>query len=159
MGLTRPDLFSVLAGVPLKSASRFSESEADAIVEIIEARLGLKGPTQPLVPADPIKVGLCVIDKDLRFVQINEVLAQINGRTAEAHIGKHIAEVLPGAAEGVVPQLLHVLNTGEPIVGGEVVTETPAHPGEERRYLHNYYPICGTDGAVSEVNCIVVGAA
>ncbi len=100
-------------------------------------------------------VGLCYFDTDLRFLYINEWLARINGLPVEAHLGKTIDEVLKDVAVGVVPQLRNVLQTGEPIIEGEVEAETPAHPGESRHYMHNYYPDKSDDGKVVGVSCVV----
>jgi PAS domain S-box-containing protein len=100
-------------------------------------------------------VGLCYFDTDLRFLYINEWLARINGLSVETHLGKTIDELLKDVAVGVVPQLRHVLQTGEPIIKGEVETETPAHPGELRHYMHNYYPDKSKDGTVVGVSCVV----
>ena len=100
-------------------------------------------------------VGLCYFDTDLRFLYINEWLARINGLSVEAHLGKTIDEMLKDVAASVVLQLRHVIQTGEPIIEGEVVAETPAHPGESRHYLHNYYPDKSKDGTVVGVSCVV----
>ncbi len=75
-------------------------------------------------------VGLCYFDTDLRYVYINEWLARINGFPVEAHLGKTIVELLKDVAAGIVPQLCHVIQTGEPIIEGRVEAETPAHPGD-----------------------------
>ncbi len=100
-------------------------------------------------------VGLCYFDTDLRFLYINEWLARINGLEVEAHLGKTIDEILQDVAAGVVPQLRQVLKTGEPIIEGTVEAETPAHPGESRHYMHNYYPDKNKDGTVVGVSCVV----
>jgi PAS domain S-box-containing protein len=100
-------------------------------------------------------VGLCYFDTDLRFRYINEWLARINGIPAEEHLGKTIDELLEDVAGGVVLQLRHVLETGEPITEGEVEAETPAHPGELRHFMHNYYPDKRKDGTVVGVSCVV----
>ncbi len=100
-------------------------------------------------------VGLCYFDTDLRFLYINEWLARINGLKVEAHLGKTIDEVLKDVAAGVVPQLRLVLQTGEPIIEGTVEAETPAHPGESRHYMHNYYPDKSKDGMVVGISCVV----
>jgi len=100
-------------------------------------------------------VGLCYFDTDLRYVYVNEWLARINGLSVQAHLGKTIDEVLKDVAAGVVPQLRHVLETGEPIIEGTVEAETPAHPGESRHYMHNYYPDKSKDGTVVGVSCVV----
>ena len=100
-------------------------------------------------------VGLCYFDTDLRFLYINEWLANINGLPVEAHLGNTIDEVLKDIAVDVVPQLRHVLETGEPVIEGQVEAETPAHPGEPRHYMHNYYPDKNENGTVVGVSCVV----
>ena len=100
-------------------------------------------------------VGLCYFDTDLRYRYVNEWLARINGLPVAAHLGKTIDEVLKDVAAGVVPQLRLVVQTGEPIIEGTVEAETPAHPGESRHYMHNYYPDKGKDGTVVGVSCVV----
>ncbi len=100
-------------------------------------------------------VGLCYFDTDLRYRYVNEWLARINGLPVEAHLGKTIDEVLKDVAAGVVPQLRLVVQTGEPIIEGTVEAETPAHPGESRLYMHNYYPDKSEDGTVMGVSCVV----
>ncbi len=91
----------------------------------------------------------------LRFLYINDWLASINGLSVKAHLGKTIDEVLKDVAAGVVPQLRLVVQTGEPVIEGTVEAETPAHPGESRLYMHNYYPDKSKDGAVVGVSCVV----
>jgi len=100
-------------------------------------------------------VGLAYFNVDCRFIYINEWLARINGLSVEAHLGKTVLEVIPHVAEGIVPQLRLVLQTGEPIIDGRVEAETPAHPGESRHYMHNYYPDVSEGGTVVGVSCVV----
>ena len=100
-------------------------------------------------------VGLCYFDTDLRYRYINEWLARINGVSVEAHLGHTIDEVLKEIAAYVVPEFRHVLETGEPIIEGEVEAETPAHPGEARCYMHSYYPDKSKDGTVVGISCVI----
>jgi PAS domain S-box-containing protein len=100
-------------------------------------------------------IGLCYFDKDLRFLYVNEWLARINGLSVQAHLGKKIQEVLKDVAADTVAQLRQVLETGEPIIDGTVEAETPAHPGESRHYMHNYYADESKDGTVVGVSCVV----
>ncbi|TDJ30857.1 MAG: PAS domain S-box protein [Gammaproteobacteria bacterium] len=104
---------------------------------------------------DSAPIGLCYFDADLRFRYVNPWLARINGLPVEAHLGKTIRQLLHDVAAGVEPQLRRVLETGEPIIEGEVEAETPAHPGELRHYMHNYYPDKSKDGTVVGVSCVV----
>ena len=100
-------------------------------------------------------VGLCYFDRDLRFLYINEWLARINGLPVEAHLGNTVDELLRDAAAGIVSQLRQVLQTGQPIINGKIEAVTPAHPGESRYYVHNYYPDKSMDGIVMGVSCVV----
>ena len=100
-------------------------------------------------------IGLCYFDTVLRYRYVNEWLARIHGLSVEAHVGKTIEEVIPAVAVRVGPQLRQVLQSGEPIVEAEVEVETPAHPGESRRYRHSYYPDKREDGMVVGVSCVV----
>ena len=100
-------------------------------------------------------VGLCCFDTNLRFLHINDWLAAINGMPVEEHLGRTISEVLPDVAAGVESQLRHVIETGEPIIGGTVDAETPAHPGLTRTFEHNYLPIKSGDDTVVGVSCVV----
>ncbi len=102
-------------------------------------------------------VGLCYFDSELRYVRINDFLAAINGRPAEAHVGKTVMDVLPElAAAGVAKDLRQVRDSGDPVIQGTVTAETPAHPGEEHTYLHDYYPLRSDDGEIIGVACAVV---
>src|SRR6185503_4882069 len=40
-------------------------------------------------------VAVAVVDRDLRYVRVNDVLAAMNGRPAAAHIGRTLHEVIP----------------------------------------------------------------
>ena len=102
-------------------------------------------------------VGLCYFDAELRYVQINDFLAAINGLPSEAHIGKSLTEVLPEiAAAGVEKELRGVLESGDPVIRGTVTMEPLAHPGEEHTYMHDYYAIRAGDGEIIGVSCCVV---
>ena len=72
-------------------------------------------------------IGLKILDNQLRFVQINEPLAQINGLPAAAHIGKTLREVLPGLAPQLEPFYQQVLSTRESILNVELSGEVPSH--------------------------------
>jgi PAS domain S-box-containing protein len=102
-----------------------------------------------------LPVGLCYLDTDLRFIYINDWLAEINGIPAEEHFGRTLGELIPDVAAGVEAQYRQVIDTGEPIIGGTVEAETPAQPGIKRHFQHSYFPIRSDDGAVIGLSCIV----
>ncbi|MBD2501462.1 PAS domain S-box protein [Anabaena azotica] len=86
-------------------------------------------------------IGLNVLDADLRFVRINERLAEINGFSVEAHIGRTIRELLPDLADAAEQLLRRILATGEPVFNVEITGETPAQPGVQRTWLESFLPL------------------
>ncbi|MFN6534996.1 MAG: PAS domain S-box protein [Nostoc sp. EkiNYC01] len=86
----------------------------------------------------PIGIGLW--DEKLRYVRLNQALAEINGLPQEVHIGKTLAELLPGVNVEVTEAFRRVVETGE-FISQETTGETPAAPGKQRYWSVNYYPI------------------
>lgn len=100
-------------------------------------------------------IGLCCFDSNLRYILINDWLAGLNGLSVEAHLGRSLQELLPDVAEGVEAQLRQVLETGEPIHGGEVSAETPAQPGVRRYFQHHFFLVNSDSGSSRSVACVV----
>src|SRR3954452_23243040 len=100
-------------------------------------------------------VGLAFFDHELRYVRINEALAQINGVSVDEHVGRSLPEVLPEADQAVVDQIRHVLETGEPLTDVEVHVATQRDPGRPRLFNASYYPVRGADGEPIGVGAVV----
>ncbi|WP_017658918.1 PAS domain-containing protein [Baaleninema simplex] len=100
-----------------------------------------------------LPVGLALVDENLVFLKINDILAEINGLTARDHIGKTVREILPELAEELEQLYQRVLATREPIRNLEVGGITPADPQRLRTWLISYNPLELPDGklAVSSV--------
>ncbi len=90
--------------------------------------------------------GVVVLDGSLRFVFVNDVTAAINGRPAEEHVGRSLVEVIGDTGARLVPMLEEILATGTPVIGIDVVGETPALPGETRIWSGSYLPYTLGDG-------------
>ena len=101
-------------------------------------------------------VGLCLLDRNLRYVRINDRLAAINGVPAGAHIGRSIHEVVPEIAPTLKPMLERVLETSEPVVDLEIRGSTPAQPDAERDWLASFYPLTARDGSVKGVSVVIL---
>ncbi|MGP1385749.1 MAG: PAS domain S-box protein [Thainema sp.] len=86
-------------------------------------------------------IGLNVVDTELRFVRINQRLAEINGLPVDAHIGRTIRELLPDLADAAEQLLRPILATGEPLLNVEISGETPAQPGVQRTWLESFLPL------------------
>lgn len=115
-------------------------------------------------PAAPIEfedlyrnapVGLCVLDRELRWVRINHRLAEFNGIPAADHVGRRLPELMPEVAQATEPAIRAVLETGEPRLNIELIAETPAQPGMPRSWLMHLEPIRGEQGEVSGVSIVV----
>jgi PAS domain S-box-containing protein len=101
-------------------------------------------------------VGLCFVDAEQRFININNRLAEIDGIPLEKHIGRTVREVLPDAADTLEPVLRRVIETGEPSMNVEQSVATAAQPGVARHFIAGFYPIKNGGGRVLGVNVVVM---
>lgn len=96
-------------------------------------------------------VGKAVLDRELRYLCINETLAAFNGRSVEAHLGRTVAEVLPDAYPAVAPLLKGVVERGESHRNFRVSVEVPDAPGALSEWEASYLPIPLPDGSIGGV--------
>ncbi|MEG4503764.1 PAS domain S-box protein [Microcoleus sp. F8_C2] len=101
-------------------------------------------------------VGLCIHDRQLRFLQINEALAEINGRSVEAHLGKTTDDILGEFAPGINALLQQVLTTGKPSINLERSTEVSSKTGAGRYWLVSHFPIFKDAEQPIAVGCILI---
>ncbi len=101
-------------------------------------------------------VGLCILDKELRYVQVNQLLAEINGIAIAEHIGKTLNEVLYQISDFIEPLYRRVLTTGEAILNQELNGTSLKEPDIFRNFLVSYFPIPGADGRPSDVGSVLV---
>ena len=101
-------------------------------------------------------IGLAYFDRELRFVRVNDALAEINGVPAADHIGRTVPEVLPDLDPAILESFRHVIESGEPLEEVEVHGQTPADPGVDRTWLETFYPVSGGDGEVLGMGAVVV---
>jgi two-component system cell cycle sensor histidine kinase/response regulator CckA len=100
--------------------------------------------------------GLAIVDRERRYIHINETLAQMDGLSAEAHLGRTIDEILPDFARSVTPLLESVLRTGQPVLDAEITAPTVGLAGALRHWRASYFPIHGSAGRLDGVGCVVV---
>jgi two-component system CheB/CheR fusion protein len=104
---------------------------------------------------DTTPVGLSLLDRDLRYLRINEQLAEINGFPAKDHLGRKQSEMLPEIHEKIRDVQLMVLETGESSSGHAVSGATAAQPDIERYWIVDYYPVRTVEGEVFAVGTCV----
>ncbi|MBW4433323.1 MAG: PAS domain S-box protein [Pelatocladus maniniholoensis HA4357-MV3] len=103
-----------------------------------------------------VPVGMNILDDQLRYVQINEQLANINGHPQSEHIGKTLWDMVPEVAPFVVPLCEQVLQTAKPILNIEVSAPLPSESDIIRHFLTSYFPIFGEDIHPCGVGTVVV---
>ncbi len=101
-------------------------------------------------------VGLSLLDRDFRFVRLNETMAKIEGASVAQALGRTAREVTPKMADRLEPVFKRVIRTGRPIMNLEIRAENPREPGVERDWLASYYPVKAADGSVQGVGCVVL---
>jgi EAL domain-containing protein (putative c-di-GMP-specific phosphodiesterase class I) len=84
-------------------------------------------------------VGLCFLDRNLRYVNLNERLADLNGAPAGAHIGRKVQEMIPDLFTRIQPFLLRALG-GEAIEGVEAFKLSPDSGSPDKTLLVSYQP-------------------
>ena len=144
----------MIAAAPLKLASisstRNGKSSSASCLEAI--------PTQRFAQLQAIydgaPVGLAFLDKDLRHVSVNRRLAEMNGLSVEALIGKTVKEVLPGLFSMIEPYLLRALQ-GEEIADVEITPLARAGGESGKTRLLFYQPAFDEAGEVIGISISV----
>ena len=77
-------------------------------------------------------VGLSLHDQDLKYLRINQTLADINGMSIAEHIGKTVAEIPSDLAEGIESSLRQVVENNRAICDVEITGKTKDKPDIER---------------------------
>jgi PAS domain S-box-containing protein len=99
--------------------------------------------------------GMAMVDPQLRYMKINQRLADITGAPLQSHIGRTIRETVPQLADILEPLYQEVFATGKPILNFELTGETNASPGELRDWQISYFPLMGETGKPKAVGSVV----
>lgn len=122
--------------------SSHAEPHSSAVDSNLPLRLEAL-PTQRLAQLnaiyDGVPVGLCYLDRNLRYVSVNKRLAEMHNLPVASHLGRHISEVLPEKFAKTEPYLLRALD-GIPHTGLEISYSDPLRPDVTRTILVSYQP-------------------
>jgi PAS domain S-box-containing protein len=88
---------------------------------------------------DGVPVGLCFLDRNLRYVSVNKRLAEISNTPVALHLGRTVAEVFPDLYPRFEPYLQRAL-LGEAIIDMEIREPNSKRPDEFSTYLVSYQP-------------------
>jgi len=126
----------------LELALRHEQQEAAQALALLQA------------VGDAAPVGAKIVDRDMRILRINERLARVTGRSAEALVGCTVAESVPD----VWPQLQDVYRrafNGETINNVEITTRDSEGSARLLHWLGSYYPVRVNDEIVAVGNVAV----
>src|SRR5262245_37762352 len=149
-------LFLVVISLPLLFLATVIRERRQAFSDLSRAEQEVRREYAQLATIyHSVPVGLAFVDTQLRFVSINDHLAEINGRPADAHLGRTVRQVLPRLADTLEPIYRRVIATGQPVIDAELQGATAARPGEERSWLVSYYPVQDSQGTILGVTAVV----
>lgn len=104
---------------------------------------------------DGVPVGLCFLDRKMRYVSLNRRLAEMNGAPVQAHLGKTVAEVIPHVWPIVEPFIRRAL-AGEAVLGVEAQRPPREATGPWQTQWLSYQPARDEAGEVLGVSVAVM---
>jgi PAS domain S-box-containing protein len=100
--------------------------------------------------------GLAFIDTELRYVSINDHLAEMNHLPAAAHIGRTLRQVLGDeVANEIEPLYRRVIETGQPIVDKEIQRRPSVGREATEVRLVSYHPVMNAQGDLLGVSAVI----
>ncbi|MFI0509392.1 SpoIIE family protein phosphatase [Streptomyces sp. WSLK1-5] len=104
---------------------------------------------------DGTPAAVAVLDAELRYLYLNETLAEVNGLPVEEHLGRPMPEVIPGSGPSA-EVAREVLRTGRPqtvVFDGRA----PDHAGDVPRWwLGAFHRLEAEDGGILGVAAVVM---
>jgi signal transduction histidine kinase len=100
-------------------------------------------------------VGLAVLDTELRYIRINDLLALKNGIPADQHIGRTVRQIIPSIADAVEAVCRELIATGKPRLNVEIRGETVAQPHFKKTWLNSYFPLKDVNGECVGINVVI----
>lgn len=89
---------------------------------------------------DAVPVGLALFDRELRYVTLNQYLADMHGLPLAVYAGARLRELLPELGMAVEPYLAATLATGRPSLDVDISVATPATNGHEGHWMMSFHP-------------------
>ena len=99
-------------------------------------------------------MAMALIDRDFRYVRLNQKLAEINGVPLEDHYGKTIRDIIPAVADQTEELARRIFETGKPIHGIEVKGTIRSDPNNPRIWLSDWDPLM-LDGEIVAASATV----
>src|SRR6202030_2325538 len=146
---------STLQTVEQRVEERTSQLTAEIAVRKQAEEAALESEAQLNAYFNASPTGMGMVDPQLRYLKVNQRLADITGLRGEEHYGKTIREIVPQMADTLEPLYQKVFATGTAVVDLEVSGETDASPGELRDWKVSYFPLMGEEATPKAVGVVV----
>ncbi|MEV7568012.1 SpoIIE family protein phosphatase [Streptomyces tanashiensis] len=102
-------------------------------------------------------IGLVMLDEDLRYVHLNQALADMDGVPIEDHIGRRMEDIMITSDGGAYSGLLRaVADEGRPVISALVALRTPGHPDRDQIRSVSLFPLSRAVGTRSGVGGLLV---
>ncbi len=101
-------------------------------------------------------IGLALVDREMKYVRVNDKLAEFNGRPVASHLGRTFSEIVPEMAAALEPVVQRVFDTGAAISDLEITAATAAIPGEARDWLVSFLPLRLKRGEIRGVTIVML---
>ncbi|MFD8633957.1 SpoIIE family protein phosphatase [Streptomyces sp. NPDC059533] len=102
-------------------------------------------------------IGLVMLDPDLRYVHLNQALADMDGLSIEAHLGRHMDEIMIMSDGGEYERMLRaVAGGGAPVVGALVGTRPRGYPDRDQVRSVSFFPLSQAVGSRPGVGGLMV---
>ncbi len=118
--------------------------------ELIESKAQLSG----FFTSAP--VGMGIVDHQLRYIQVNQVLADMNCRSIDEHLGKTLQEIIPNISPIAEKFHTQVLETGEVLLNQEISSTVADKSAGIQTWLTSFFPIFNIDNIPYCVGFVVI---
>jgi PAS domain S-box-containing protein len=99
-------------------------------------------------------IGVAFLSTDLRYVLVNERLAQINGIALDEHLGRTVQEMLGDLAAVIEPRLRTAITSGRRLDSVEISGHLAGDP-EEHTWEQSVFPVIAADGEILGAGVVV----
>ncbi|MEU2156198.1 SpoIIE family protein phosphatase [Streptomyces sp. NPDC019396] len=102
-------------------------------------------------------IGLVMLDDELRYIHLNQALADMDGLSIEEHIGRRVDEVMVTSDGGAYERTLRtVASEQRPVVGALVGLRTAGYPDRDQVRSVSFFPLSGAVGTRSGLGGLMV---
>jgi PAS domain S-box-containing protein len=103
---------------------------------------------------DTANFGLSVVDCNLRYIYVNDLIAKLNNKPIDQHIGRLVSEVRPDITENELSAYRRVIESGDSVLSVEI--EVPRNnSGSSDYWSMNFHPIKSQEGRLLAVGTSV----